>query len=347
MFLDTLYSIYSQSPKNQNEILEISAELNSQCMKIGKIFDIRWVSSSFRTIRAVWCSFRSLNAHFEQAMNDPSRDGRERQKFKGLKAKLGCKEFLLDLAVMYDILSELSELSLKFQKRNMTIPQADKLLKRTIRVIQSFKDEPGDKVSQALLSVQNGIHESVSLSTNSKLIKINHSQFIQSIVDNLQSRISTDNEFLNDLKIFEKETLQDRKENIRFGEPSVRRLAKRFQLNEERSIHGIRAFNDGDIQSDDIMPLIRALETIPCSSAECERAFSIMNTIVCDKRSQLLIKNVSSLMFCNLNGPPVKSFDPSKYTKKWLADGHRTVSETQSRVHKHISNEFKSFWNIL
>ena len=54
---------------------------------------------------------------------------------------------------MYDILQELSLLSLSIQKKSMTIHQADRLVKRTIRVMESFKDNPGEHVSEVAEAV--------------------------------------------------------------------------------------------------------------------------------------------------------------------------------------------------
>lgn len=45
---------------------------------------------------------------------------------------------------MCDMLSELSQLSLELQDREVTLILADKKLKRTIRVIDSFKTTDGD-----------------------------------------------------------------------------------------------------------------------------------------------------------------------------------------------------------
>jgi len=40
---------------------------------IGRIFDVRWVSSSERTLKAVWASYAALHEHFLAASTDPQR----------------------------------------------------------------------------------------------------------------------------------------------------------------------------------------------------------------------------------------------------------------------------------
>ena len=52
-----------------------------------------------------------------------------------------------------------------------------------------------------------------------------------------------------------------------------------------------------------LKPLMNAVNTIPCSTAECERGFSSMNIIVTNLRSDLLVQDVSALMFIMINGP--------------------------------------------
>ena len=57
-------------------------------------------------------------------------------------------EFLENVALMYDVLEELSSLSLLLQERSCTIPQADKRIRRTIHVISAMKTKPGEMVKK-------------------------------------------------------------------------------------------------------------------------------------------------------------------------------------------------------
>ena len=55
------------------------------------------------------------------------------------------QSFISNLVLMYDTLQEISILSLDLQSHAMTVPRAEHLIKRTIRVIQSRKDQLGEK----------------------------------------------------------------------------------------------------------------------------------------------------------------------------------------------------------
>jgi hypothetical protein len=51
-------------------------------------------------------------------------------------------EFMKDLGLMYDVLEELTNLSLQLQERFYMITRADKLIIRTIRVVGTLKEKP-------------------------------------------------------------------------------------------------------------------------------------------------------------------------------------------------------------
>ncbi|XP_025190416.1 E3 SUMO-protein ligase KIAA1586-like [Melanaphis sacchari] len=76
-FFEKLYSLYHQSPKNMTELNACAASLESTILNIGKIFTIRWVASSFRTVRAVWNNYVALHKHFQESSTDNKRDGKE------------------------------------------------------------------------------------------------------------------------------------------------------------------------------------------------------------------------------------------------------------------------------
>ena len=52
-FLDKLYSLFSQSPKNQIIKKEISKGLLEEVLNIGKLLNTRWVASTFRIVSVV------------------------------------------------------------------------------------------------------------------------------------------------------------------------------------------------------------------------------------------------------------------------------------------------------
>ena len=66
-----------------------------------------------------------------------------------------------------------------------------------------------------------------------------------------------------------------------------------------------------------------SFETIESQRQFCQPA----NIISTDLRCTILVKNLSSLMFVNLNGPPLRMWRPESYVKSWL-QFHRSANET-------------------
>ena len=123
IFLEKLHNVFSMSPKNQRELQDLSSDLESQMLKIGGIFTIRWVASSLRTVKAIWNSYNVLQAFFKKATDDTSRSSKERETFRSLYTHLTSEYFVTNLGLMYDCLEELASLSLSLQENNINIVQ--------------------------------------------------------------------------------------------------------------------------------------------------------------------------------------------------------------------------------
>ena len=138
-FLNKLHSVYSHSAKLQRQLKAIAAEKDTEIMKIGKVFDVRWVASSSRAVNALWTDFPALFFHFSKLAEDGSIKSNERATFKGLATKLSTIQFIEDLALIRDCLSVISELSETLQKRKTNMIVANKHIQWTIRSLQLIK----------------------------------------------------------------------------------------------------------------------------------------------------------------------------------------------------------------
>jgi hypothetical protein len=331
-----------------------TVELESRVASIGRILGVRWVASSARTLKAVWDSYEPLYRHFELAAVDEQRDDAMRKKYKGLAMRFTCHSFILDLGLLYDALKELANLSLMLQSTTITIPQALDAINRTIRVLASFKEFPGEMLEEANDAVKVGVFHNVPLHENAKMKSINGKQFLQSLVDNMRQRMCTfanesSAKLISDMKVLYPDNWPQHV-NIRHGEQEIRRLCHRFALNEQQCLNGMRAYTeDRQHIPQDLQPILRCIDTIPCSTAECERNFSLMNDILTDTRSSLLVDTVSNLMFTHLNGPPISKWNALPYVESWLVS-HRSSADTRSKritiVDKEDSQR-ECLWSIL
>ena len=73
--------------------------------------------------------------------------------------------------------------------------------------------------------------------------------------------------------------------------------------------------DDPVVMPDPLKSLKTVLDTLPITSADCERGFSTMNVICSDLRNALTVPHISNLMFISLVGPPVREFKPEAYVK--------------------------------
>lgn len=315
------------------------------------------MSSSLRTVKAIWKSFAALHYHFKSSCDDKSNDKNTIAVFIGLKKRLESPEFILDLCLMYDVLQELSMLSNELQSQTITLSKAEQSIKRTIRIIESFKQEPREYTQIALSAKLKLLFNDVQLISNKKIIAINQNQLIQSIVDRMTARLCSSSEdenyqLLSDISVLDLNEIKTRSSgNIQYGELELRRICRRFDVDEIQAVQGLRAFiENNESIPDNFKPILNTIASLPCSTAECERGFSLMNNIITNLRASLLISNVSSLMFINSNGPPIEVFKPEMYVRSWLEE-NRSANDTQSRVSskdylKKIESK-EHLWNIF
>ena len=362
-FMDKLYALYSQSPKNMRELEEHAKDVGEQVLKIGRVLNTRWVASSFRTVSSVWKNYVHLCGHFETSSKDSTRLETEQAVFQGLWKRISSKQFLLDLAIMYDVLYELSLLSEGLQKRNVTILYADSLIRRCIKHLEDMKQHKGEKVIEAEEAIEKMVFNSVKLTDGKKFKSINHGQFLTSIINRMKTRLIPEAAEEGGRNAAAIQTIMSEicvldaskwPEEIppNFGRSQIKSLCHRFHMTQALNATVI-AFEDfldnGGKKSvpADLEPLLNCIKVIPCSSAECERGFSVMNCILTDSRSRLIVPRVSNLMFIKLHGPPVNLWKPEEYVRKWLKN-HRSAIDRKTKVAKtNLNQEEDPIWKFL
>jgi hypothetical protein len=87
---------------------------------------------------------------------------------------------------MYDSLTELSELSLLLQNREMTLPDVGRAIKRTGRVLESMSSSPGPYAAETNSAVQAKVFKEIQLQSNRKVVEIHSCRFFRSLSENLR-----------------------------------------------------------------------------------------------------------------------------------------------------------------
>lgn len=374
IFFDKLYALYHASPKNQRELQECCEALHIQCLSIGRMLGTRWVASSLRTVRAVWNGYSAIVRHVEQAACDSSRDSKERSQYAGLARKLTTVQFVHNLGIMYDALTELADVSLMLQKKDMSLPNAHNILTRQLRVFMYMADNDGPFAAKTKTALDCSQFQGVTLTAGSKCdVAIHHGQFFTSLANNIRKRMmttrSSGRQSVKDMKANEDEYDNllaninclnpdtwpgDLENDALYGEIEVSSLCQRFSLPTRQCIQGFREFknNGGKRLCDDLLPLKKAISTLVVSTADCERGFSQMNILMNETRTSLSIPRLAKLLFIKCCGPPLNRFSPQPYVKTWLLKGHINASDTKARARNledatinNIENE--SLWTVM
>jgi len=68
--------------------------------------------------------------------------------------------------------------------------------------------------------------------------------------------------------------------NNRYGELELKRIRRRFDVDAIEAIQGLRTFiKDNELIPTKFKPILNTIKTLPRSTAECERGFSLTNNI--------------------------------------------------------------------
>ena len=287
MFVDTLYSHFSRSPKNQNELKAVAEDLHVQLRKVVRTFDVRWVASSFRSVCAIWQSYPALVGHFQLCSSDSNRNARERAKCKGLYNKLTQWFFVAELAIIKDALEPIKSLSLYFQTREASVITADAQISTTIDTLKAMKTDDGLSTLEFFDEFRrNNCFRDVPLKQPSdaerkKFCELK-AKFFQGLVDNLSARFRDAGSTMHDATVLQKEHWPKSAEaRILFGDREIVELCKSVKLLHGAAaiVHQYRLLKNGKASEAgvELQELNQRLSVLPISSAKCERSFSCLN----------------------------------------------------------------------
>ena len=79
-----------------------------------------------------------------------------------------------------------------------------------------------------------------------------------------------------------------------------------------------------------VLQLMDLLLSLPASSADCERGFSLTKVIKSDWRSRLRDTMVTDLMTVQLHSPEIGDFDPASSILRWKGTCKRRLSQNIS-----------------
>lgn len=366
VFMDKLYSLYSQSPSLNRELQTVAASLGVELLKIGRVFDIRWSASSYRTVNAIWRNYSALCEHFLQCSENPAKKPNHSM-YSGLLTTMKSSSFVHSLAVLRDALHEISILSQHLQSNDTGLVVAYRRMKQAIQALKNQKQEITGESYQEY-ETSEGEFKGIKLGEGRAPMMLNRSQFLQTLIDNISSRLdctvaslrrtSDGNEASQDTlhKLLDEiDVLDPEKWPTCVGSPwpdgerKLKQLCNRVKVEFAPVRAAFRDYiDDSNVKPAAIKSILSIIATYPVTSADCERGFSTMNLICTKLRNSLLVENISHLLFVSLVGPPVSKFQSEPYVIEWLKRKHRDAVDTRVRpISAKFGTRYQPLWQFM
>ena len=306
-------------------------------------------------MKAVWKSYEALYRHFRSKVDDATLDTKEKAKFARMTRKLENPNFIQNLGLMYDALEELSDLSLALQRADITLPAATKLITRQVEVFAARKDSDSEYYTEACQGVASGTFKGIAVSTSTGKEKlIGKPQFYQALADAIAARLlpESDRMVSKAAEVLDAAAVSC-EVAPEFGEAQLKTLCTKFGLSYSEAKNAYREYKDsyGKVIPAGLRRVINLTETIPVSTAECERGFSKMNVVCTSLRSRLSVKHMSSVMFISLSCPPLSLWKPLPYVKSWISLNRRVATSLhgpcKARNNNVKDSRLVSLWNVM
>ena len=212
---------------------------------------------------------------------------------------------------------------------------AHRLISREVEIFQARRDCDSQYYKQACESVANGKFQDVVVGVGTgKEREINRAQFYQSLCDSMRARMLPESEraLCSSLSILTPNTWPTDL-SPEYGEADLQVVCKAFMMPFSEVKSDYRDFKDcsGARKGAALQSLLNRIDTIPVSTAACERGFSRMNIVCTPLRSRLTVSHMSSLMFLSLTGPPLMLWQPLAYVKSWLSLNRRDATACRAQ----------------
>jgi len=340
-FIDCIYKHYSMSPKNQHGLQIIASDLGAQLLKVRKIFDVRWVFSSFQAMKAVWRGFPALYGHIQQCSTDRDRSRSEKAKCKGIISRMSSWLFVAEVAMLKDALRLLTQLSHFCQNKKANIMEAQSRVGNVIDSLSCLKETEGKSVKAFMDSfATTEAFKGVKLLRNDgdevKFIRL-RSQFYQALCDKMRQRfVCTD--LLSNLKALDEANWpNDPIERTLYGDKQVSSLSKDLGFETDDIVDILfeyAEFKKTRIAKSKLALLQRLVNIYPVSSTDFERGFSVMNLQHTEFRNSLATETVSSLLMISINGPALEFWQPRPYVVTWLQKRHHGALDKPTGIPK-------------
>ena len=308
-------------------------------------------------------NFQATVSHFEHTAEarDPSAEMQGRG--RNLSKKLKAYKFQLHLHLMWDILEEISKISLIFQKDTTSISQVkaeieragqslENMRRRPGRHLAAFKEEVGDTTLFKGVSLTRNNTDDGLFEQSRAAIIIDAKQFLASRFEDFSSPVLKACGVISNYKSWPK----DRNDLGLYGEQELVTVAQHIQAvlrsnafdlevaknqwlslkmycydhkritNLSQAEFWVEVFNQVHPDELDLSHVLMVVEiclAMAVSSSCCERGFSCMGRLKSEYRNSLDVETVDMLMNICLNGPSPEDFTAERAVLHWNQTSQR------------------------
>ncbi|KAJ8364881.1 hypothetical protein SKAU_G00137120 [Synaphobranchus kaupii] len=308
--LRTVYSTFSRSTVKRSKMEDLAKVLDEDTLSFRPLSEVRWLSRH-QAVNAVLRNYTVLEEYCKRESSD-NRDPVANYCYK----KLSDSKFKVTLTALGDVLGELAQLCLSFQRRNLTVMEGHCFARAKIEKLRSqyLKDEKDVQWSERVKEV---MRTSSADGRNTGEITL----FIRKLCDHLDARFPEDE--LKEWSAFDIEALSS-DISFEYGSTDIATLAKKYEaiLHHPHSMEAMNSeyaefkyivkqkLKQGSISTfsdmvaaalrceelKEILQLVDICATFQASSADCERGFSLMNHIKTASRNRLEVAHLDQLM---------------------------------------------------
>ncbi|KAI4802491.1 hypothetical protein KUCAC02_020325 [Chaenocephalus aceratus] len=151
--INGIYKHYHTSAKATRELKTVAEALNIHLVKPGTIDGTRWLPHTLHGLSALIRNYQAILFHLESHTSDMhDREASDLMKGRASHTVKGLKQFktVIFVHLLLDILSELKDLSLLFQRDGLTLQMVSDGLQKTTLDLVAMKTVPGQHLKQFL-----------------------------------------------------------------------------------------------------------------------------------------------------------------------------------------------------
>jgi len=161
--LISIYNFYKGSAKRIKEATDIAEMMDDHFSKPSKANGTRWVEHKLLAITKLIANWKTIVMHLMSYAEDNTNRGEDRAKARGIVKQLLQYKFVYYMHFVKDVLSEITKVSLLFQRNDISVPSAVTILQVNQIALQTIAQHGGPEQHNFLNDVHGGQYKEHTL----------------------------------------------------------------------------------------------------------------------------------------------------------------------------------------